>query len=99
MSHVGCDHEPITAQTFPSLFCDVNVPSHHGLTVPVRFSKTIVESGRALRSGCRRSFSWRVPSPAVTATRQGTSFPPGQEAVAMERMLTAFWDDDRQEVQ
>src|ERR1017187_9854313 len=35
----------------------------------------------------------------VTASRRETSFRPEKEAVAMERMLTAFWDDDRQEVQ
>jgi hypothetical protein len=35
----------------------------------------------------------------VTASRRETSFCPEKEVVAMERMLTAFWDDDRQQVQ
>src|ERR1017187_6806718 len=32
-------------------------------------------------------------------SRQKTTFLAGKEAAAMERMMTAFWDEDRQEVQ
>src|ERR1035441_10283678 len=56
-------------------------------------------SGTGSFSGAPSKFlpdlgGWICNSPAATNVLFA-----GQEAVAMERMLTAFWDEDRQEVQ
>src|ERR1019366_1290097 len=41
----------------------------------------------------------RFPARTVTARGWETSFRPDKEAVAMERMMTAYWDEDREELE